>query len=123
MMRSSRLTRCGAWPAGRCTRGRNGSRLRGDAASFVTGDAFGWMAGTPLSSSSRRPAYARPPGALVYNSRLPMCGICGAFYFGRSEPVSLECLEAMSDTIIHRGPDDAGLHISPNGALGWAFVV
>ncbi|MFN0072795.1 MAG: asparagine synthase (glutamine-hydrolyzing) [Chloroflexota bacterium] len=50
-----------------------------------------------------------------------MCGICGVFNFGRSEPVSAELVEAMSDSIIHRGPDDSGLYLSPDRRLGLGF--
>ncbi|MBO7678895.1 MAG: asparagine synthetase B, partial [Thermoguttaceae bacterium] len=42
-----------------------------------------------------------------------MCGICGAV--GRSRvPVSPETLDAMVDSLTHRGPDDRGtLLLSP----------
>ncbi|HEX3245151.1 MAG TPA: asparagine synthase (glutamine-hydrolyzing) [Chloroflexota bacterium] len=50
-----------------------------------------------------------------------MCGICGAFYFGRSEPVTSELIEAMSNTITHRGPDDAGLYLSSDRSAGLGF--
>jgi asparagine synthase (glutamine-hydrolysing) len=50
-----------------------------------------------------------------------MCGICGAFYFGRSEPVTRDLVVAMSDTMIHRGPDDSGQYISPDHRVGLGF--
>jgi len=37
-----------------------------------------------------------------------MCGICGIFNYGSHEPVSLEQLQAMNDTLRHRGPNDEG---------------
>jgi asparagine synthase (glutamine-hydrolysing) len=37
-----------------------------------------------------------------------MCGICGIVGFDDGFPVSEELVRRMSDTLIHRGPDDAG---------------
>src|SRR6266478_8041217 len=37
-----------------------------------------------------------------------MCGICGIVKFDPSDPVSPGMLEAMTDKISHRGPDDFG---------------
>jgi asparagine synthase (glutamine-hydrolysing) len=48
-----------------------------------------------------------------------MCGICGQFNFGNSEPVQRRNIEAMTRSIIHRGPDDEGYYIS--GPLGFGF--
>ncbi|HEU4403533.1 MAG TPA: asparagine synthase (glutamine-hydrolyzing) [Candidatus Polarisedimenticolia bacterium] len=49
-----------------------------------------------------------------------MCGICGVFEFGSGErPVDEKILLQMRDTLTHRGPDDAGLYISPDGRLGF----
>lgn len=48
-----------------------------------------------------------------------MCGIAGAFNYKTKQPVSSEMLKAMSDVIIHRGPDDEGFYIS--GPMGMAF--
>lgn len=46
-----------------------------------------------------------------------MCGICGLATAGPTAiPSSL--LEAMCRTIIHRGPDDQGIHIGRSAALG-----
>ena len=39
-----------------------------------------------------------------------MCGICG---FVSKNTISVEQLTAMNDTMIHRGPDDAGVEIYP----------
>lgn len=48
-----------------------------------------------------------------------MCGICGVYaYDDDALPVGKKLLEAMRDTMIHRGPDDKGLYISPDGRLG-----
>jgi asparagine synthase (glutamine-hydrolysing) len=48
-----------------------------------------------------------------------MCGICGQFNFGNLAPVQRQDIEAMNNTIIHRGPDDEGYYV--NGALGFGF--
>lgn len=48
-----------------------------------------------------------------------MCGICGQFNFGNSAPVRRSDIEAMTKTIVHRGPDDEGYFIS--GPLGLGF--
>jgi asparagine synthase (glutamine-hydrolysing) len=48
-----------------------------------------------------------------------MCGICGQFNFETLEPVRRSDLEAMTQSIIHRGPDDDGYHF--DGALGLGF--
>ena len=48
-----------------------------------------------------------------------MCGICGQFNFKSQEPVRRERLQAMTRSIIHRGPDDEGHFI--DGPLGFGF--
>jgi asparagine synthase (glutamine-hydrolysing) len=48
-----------------------------------------------------------------------MCGICGQYNFGDSSPVERRKLEAMTRTIVHRGPDDEGYHV--DGPLGLGF--
>jgi asparagine synthase (glutamine-hydrolysing) len=48
-----------------------------------------------------------------------MCGICGQYNFRNGEPVSQENLKKMTDTIVHRGPDDEGFYVS--GSLGLGF--
>src|SRR3972149_231594 len=48
-----------------------------------------------------------------------MCGICGQFNFGDSEPVVRCSIETMTSTMVHRGPDDEGYYIS--GPLGLGF--
>ena len=47
-----------------------------------------------------------------------MCGICGVAGAGNRHPVGEATLVAMRDALEHRGPDDAGHHLSPGVALG-----
>jgi asparagine synthase (glutamine-hydrolysing) len=47
-----------------------------------------------------------------------MCGIAGIAIFGNQPPPTYDCLKAMCDTIVHRGPDDEGLHIQDGVAIG-----
>lgn len=48
-----------------------------------------------------------------------MCGICGVYEYGRNEPgVTGELIVAMRDTMVHRGPDDAGVYVSPDRRMG-----
>jgi asparagine synthase (glutamine-hydrolysing) len=48
-----------------------------------------------------------------------MCGICGQFNFGRQNPVSKRDIQAMANSIVHRGPDDEGYFL--DGPLGLGF--
>jgi asparagine synthase (glutamine-hydrolysing) len=48
-----------------------------------------------------------------------MCGICGQYNFGEDEPVRRLDIEAMTRTLIHRGPDDDGYYIA--GPIGFGF--
>src|SRR5580658_7196944 len=48
-----------------------------------------------------------------------MCGICGQFNFGDPVPVQRRDIEAMANSISHRGPDDEGYYIA--GSLGFGF--
>jgi asparagine synthase (glutamine-hydrolysing) len=48
-----------------------------------------------------------------------MCGICGQYNFQNKQPVNLNIIKSMTNTIKHRGPDDEGYHIS--GSLGLGF--
>ena len=48
-----------------------------------------------------------------------MCGICGQYNFKNQEPVKRETIKRMTDTIVHRGPDDDGYYYS--GPLGFGF--
>ena len=50
-----------------------------------------------------------------------MCGIAGTLILDpSSQSVSRELLARMRDTMVHRGPDGAGLWTSPNGRVGLA---
>ena len=48
-----------------------------------------------------------------------MCGICGQHNFRNAEPVRRGDIEAMANTIVHRGPDDEGYYVA--GPLGLGF--
>ncbi|PWK06292.1 asparagine synthase (glutamine-hydrolyzing) [Tumebacillus permanentifrigoris] len=47
-----------------------------------------------------------------------MCGIVGLFN-KTGQPVDQSVLERMSDQIVHRGPDDMGVHLQDNIGLGF----
>ena len=49
-----------------------------------------------------------------------MCGICGLLQLPGGQPVSRKLLERMGDLIRHRGPDDSGIYLSPDGRVGLA---
>jgi asparagine synthase (glutamine-hydrolysing) len=46
-----------------------------------------------------------------------MCGITGKISFS-SKNISSQEIEAMNDAVLHRGPDDGGVYISPSGKVG-----
>src|SRR3989344_2522971 len=46
-----------------------------------------------------------------------MCGIAGKISF-TSQSVTKSQVEIMTDSIIHRGPDDGGVYISPDNKVG-----
>jgi asparagine synthase (glutamine-hydrolysing) len=46
-----------------------------------------------------------------------MCGICGVFHFDGQSPAS-DVLQAMTDSLHHRGPDGEGIYISGPVGLG-----
>ncbi|RJR18165.1 MAG: asparagine synthase (glutamine-hydrolyzing) [Desulfobacteraceae bacterium] len=48
-----------------------------------------------------------------------MCGICGQYNFRYGEPVVHETLARMTSSMVHRGPDDEGYHLS--GPIGLGF--
>ncbi|OFY66710.1 MAG: asparagine synthase (glutamine-hydrolyzing) [Bacteroidetes bacterium RIFCSPLOWO2_02_FULL_36_8] len=48
-----------------------------------------------------------------------MCGICGQYNFKNQSPVILENIKRMTNTLVHRGPDDEGYYLS--GPLGFGF--
>jgi asparagine synthase (glutamine-hydrolysing) len=48
-----------------------------------------------------------------------MCGIVGVYNYGNAGlPLQAETIVRMRDTMAHRGPDDAGVHVTPDGRLG-----
>ncbi len=47
-----------------------------------------------------------------------MCGIVGIFHYARSASVSASTLTAMRDTMVHRGPDGAGLWLQSDRSIG-----
>ena len=50
-----------------------------------------------------------------------MCGIAGVLSIGDGPaPVTVPELEAMRDTMAHRGPDGTGVWVSPSGTVGLA---
>ena len=46
-----------------------------------------------------------------------MCGICGKFIFN-NRPVEERLIRKMCRTMVHRGPDDEGIHVGPHIGLG-----
>ncbi len=48
-----------------------------------------------------------------------MCGITGKIYFNSAEKIDLSELKSMTDSFIHRGPDDEGHFIDNNVGLGF----
>lgn len=49
-----------------------------------------------------------------------MCGIAGIAHLKGTAKVRERDLVAMRDTLVHRGPDDAGIHLSPDRRVGLA---
>ncbi|MEM8638287.1 MAG: asparagine synthase (glutamine-hydrolyzing) [Cyanobacteria bacterium P01_G01_bin.54] len=47
-----------------------------------------------------------------------MCGICGVVYADRQRPVAGKLIEAMANTILHRGPDQGGQYVQGPVGLG-----
>jgi len=47
-----------------------------------------------------------------------MCGICGIVAKDPSYPIGNHLLTSMRDTMVHRGPDDAGSFVGPGVGLG-----
>jgi asparagine synthase (glutamine-hydrolysing) len=47
-----------------------------------------------------------------------MCGITGVYNVGSGEPVGRDLLKQMTDTLVHRGPDDEGFFLSGSFGLG-----
>ena len=48
-----------------------------------------------------------------------MCGITGIINFDKEQGINSSVLKNMSDSIIHRGPDDEGFYINRNIGLGF----
>ncbi|HBP89771.1 MAG TPA: asparagine synthetase B, partial [Nitrospiraceae bacterium] len=47
-----------------------------------------------------------------------MCAICGVVRIGNGEPVEQSLLVQMRDSMVHRGPDSAGLFLNKHVGLG-----
>jgi len=47
-----------------------------------------------------------------------MCGFVGIYNYGNSQDIDEKLLIEMRDTMIHRGPDDCGIYVSPDRKLG-----
>jgi len=51
-----------------------------------------------------------------------MCGITGAYVYGQQEPALSEgLLLTMANMMVHRGPDDVGIYLTPDRRLGFGF--
>ena len=50
-----------------------------------------------------------------------MCGICGELVFDPNDRVRVDTLTAMRSAIAHRGPDGAGLFVTPDARAGLGF--
>ncbi len=48
-----------------------------------------------------------------------MCGICGVVWTDPGNAISDRLLRAMTDRLVHRGPDDSGIHRDARAALGF----
>ena len=48
-----------------------------------------------------------------------MCGLTGKIYLDRSRAIDRQELKQMTDTLYHRGPDDAGFYVNNNIGLGF----
>ena len=48
-----------------------------------------------------------------------MCGICGAVWTNPNALLTPELLQGMTDRLVHRGPDDAGVYRDEHAALGF----
>ena len=48
-----------------------------------------------------------------------MCGIAGIYSFDRQRPVESVLVEAMTQTLVHRGPDGVGFHVEGGVGLGF----
>ena len=50
-----------------------------------------------------------------------MCGICGIMNFKDHQIVDRTQLNMMTDTMVHRGPDDSGIYLNKNHNVGFGF--
>lgn len=50
-----------------------------------------------------------------------MCGICGIYHYRTDARVDRDVLARMTRALVHRGPDDEGFHLSPDGRVGLGF--
>jgi asparagine synthase (glutamine-hydrolysing) len=50
-----------------------------------------------------------------------VCGICGVWHYSTREPVNRDRLRRMTDTMLHRGPDDRGSHFDDAAGVGLGF--
>jgi len=69
--------------------------------------------GMPCSIHKNRPP---APGPRPQSN---MCGICGVYEYAAAQPgISAALIERMRDTMVHRGPDDAGVYVSDDRRVG-----
>lgn len=47
-----------------------------------------------------------------------MCGIAGYINFDNNKPAELSVIKSMTDSLFHRGPDEEGIYLNKNLALG-----
>jgi len=47
-----------------------------------------------------------------------MCGISGKLFFNREQQISPQLIQRITDTLVHRGPDDAGYYTDGNFGFG-----
>ena len=50
-----------------------------------------------------------------------MCGIAGILSLSYDAPVEVEPLRLMAAQLVHRGPDDQGEYVDPQGRCGFGF--
>jgi asparagine synthase (glutamine-hydrolysing) len=63
----------------------------------------------------------RGPGAAATGKEghgIPMCGIVGYLNLDRGQAAEADLIKAMCDTIVHRGPNDMGLHVDGEAGIG-----
>src|SRR5580692_3761607 len=59
------------------------------------------------------------PAPVEFSTLKKMCGICGQIKIASDEPVDQETIRRMSQTMVHRGPDDQGFFF--DRSLGFGF--